>query len=147
MYALLLTQDPDERAVLSIVLQRAGLAVTTANELERAMRTWPERPTDLIVLALPTAEAQLAALRTVVARALSVRQTEELVRRLKAERREPRPKQSLPPELQALEEDFRQRLGTKVQLFRNRKGRGRLVIHFYNQEDLEALYDAIVEGS
>lgn len=52
MYALLLAQDPDERAVLSIVLQRAGLAVTTANELEDAMRTWPERPSDLIVLAL-----------------------------------------------------------------------------------------------
>jgi ParB family chromosome partitioning protein len=98
------------------------------------------------LLALPTPEAQLAALRTVVARALSVRQTEELVRRLKAERRESKPKQSLSPELQALEEDFRSRLGTKVQLIRNRKGRGRLVIHFYNQEDLEALYGVIVEG-
>jgi ParB family chromosome partitioning protein len=98
------------------------------------------------LLALPTPEAQLAALRTVVARALSVRQTEELVRRLKAERRESKPKQPLSPELQALEEDFRSRLGTKVQLFRNRKGRGRLVIHFYNQEDLEALYGVIVEG-
>jgi len=52
MYALLLAQDPDERAVLSIVLQRAGLAVTTANELEGAMRTWPDRPSDLVVLAL-----------------------------------------------------------------------------------------------
>jgi ParB family chromosome partitioning protein len=95
---------------------------------------------------LPTPEAQVAALKTVVARGFSVRQTEELVRRLKAEPREAKPKESLPPEFQSLEEDFRSRLGTKVQLFRNRKGRGRLVIHFYNQEDLEALYDIIVEG-
>ena len=98
------------------------------------------------LLALPTPEAQVAALKTVAARALSVRQTEELVRRLKAEPKEAKPKESLPPEFQSLEEDFRSRLGTKVQLFRNRKGRGRLVIHFYNQEDLEALYDIIVEG-
>jgi DNA-binding response OmpR family regulator len=51
MYALLLVQDPDEMAVLSLVLRRAGLAVTVANDLERAMQTWPERPADLILLA------------------------------------------------------------------------------------------------
>lgn len=52
MYALLLAQDPDEKAVLSVILQRVGLAVTTANDLERALRAWPDRPADLILLAL-----------------------------------------------------------------------------------------------
>lgn len=52
MYALLLAENPDEKAVLSLVLQRVGLAVTTANDLQRALRAWPERPTDLILLAL-----------------------------------------------------------------------------------------------
>lgn len=52
MYALLLAQNSDEKAVLSLVLQRAGLAVTMSNDLERALRTWPERPADLILLAL-----------------------------------------------------------------------------------------------
>lgn len=52
MYALLLAQDSDEKAVLSLVLQRAGLAVTTSGDLEHALRTWPERPADLILLAL-----------------------------------------------------------------------------------------------
>ena len=52
MYALLLARNPDEKAVLSLVLQRAGLAVTTGDNLERAMRIWPERPADLILLAL-----------------------------------------------------------------------------------------------
>lgn len=98
------------------------------------------------LLALPTPEAQVAALKTVVARGLNVRQTEEMVRRLKAEPPEPPRRPSLSPELQALEADFRERLGTKVQLVHSRKGRGRLVIHFYNQEDLEALYDLIVRG-
>ncbi|MFN2225824.1 MAG: ParB/RepB/Spo0J family partition protein [Anaerolineae bacterium] len=96
------------------------------------------------LLALPTAEAQVAALKTVMARDLSVRQTEELVRRLRAESPEPRPKAPPSPEIQALEEEFRARLGTKVQLVRGQKGGGRLVIHYYNQEDLEALYDLIV---
>lgn len=53
MYALLLAQDPDEKALLSVVLQRAGLAVTFASDLERAMSTWPERPSDLVLVALP----------------------------------------------------------------------------------------------
>ena len=52
MYALLLAQNADETAVLSLVLQRAGLTVTTANDLERALQAWPEQPADLIVLAL-----------------------------------------------------------------------------------------------
>jgi DNA-binding response OmpR family regulator len=55
MYALLLAQDVDEKAVLSLVLQRAGLAVTSGDDLERAIRIWPERPADLILLAFPDA--------------------------------------------------------------------------------------------
>jgi DNA-binding response OmpR family regulator len=61
MYAMLLAENADERAVLSLVLQRAGLAVTTAHDLERAMKTWLERPADLVVLALgddPLAEVR-----------------------------------------------------------------------------------------
>jgi DNA-binding response OmpR family regulator len=52
MYALLLTQNADEKAVLSLLLQRAGLAVTTAHDLERAMKSWFDRPADLILLAI-----------------------------------------------------------------------------------------------
>jgi DNA-binding response OmpR family regulator len=52
MYALLLARNADDRAVLALALQRAGLAVTAADDLERALRVWPEKPTDLILLAL-----------------------------------------------------------------------------------------------
>jgi DNA-binding response OmpR family regulator len=52
MYAMLIAQNADERAVLSLVLQRAGLAVTSGSELARAMKSWLERPADLILLAL-----------------------------------------------------------------------------------------------
>ena len=63
MYAMLLADNADERAILSLVLQRAGLAVTTASNLEQAMKTWLERPADLILLALrgePVAQVRLA---------------------------------------------------------------------------------------
>jgi ParB family chromosome partitioning protein len=98
------------------------------------------------MLALPTSEAQVAALKTVTAKALSVRQTEELVRRLLAEPPPKRPERPANPETEALEEEFRETLGTKVNLYRSRKGRGRLVIHFYSEEELQAIYDVIIGG-
>ncbi len=52
MYALLIAEDADEAAVFSLVLQRAGLTMTTAKDLKRAMQAWQDRPTDLILLAL-----------------------------------------------------------------------------------------------
>jgi len=98
------------------------------------------------LLGLPTSQAQIAAVQLVVKRALSVRQTEELVRRL-VEPPQPKPTEPPPPEARSLEEQFRARLGTKVQLYRNRKGRGRLVIHFYSEEELQTIYEAIVGDS
>jgi ParB family chromosome partitioning protein len=98
------------------------------------------------LLALPSAEAQIAALKAVVRQDLNVRQTEEMVRRLLAEPPPQKAEQPVSPEAQSLEREFRDTLGTKVNLYRNRKGRGRLVIHFYSEEELQAIYDVIVGG-
>jgi ParB family chromosome partitioning protein len=98
------------------------------------------------LLALPTPEAQVAALKVVSGKALSVRQTEELVRRLLAEPPPPKEKEPPSPETASLEQEFRNTLGTKVNLFRSKKGRGRLVIHFYSEEELQTIYDVIVGG-
>ncbi len=51
MHALLVAYDPDEAAVLTLVLQRAGLTVSRAATLERIMQTGPEKPADFVVLA------------------------------------------------------------------------------------------------
>jgi DNA-binding response OmpR family regulator len=53
MYALLIAQDPDDTAIFSVALQRAGLAVITSKDLEQAWQNWLERPTDLIFVSLP----------------------------------------------------------------------------------------------
>ena len=96
------------------------------------------------ILGLTDPETQLLVLKAIFQRSLSVRQTEELVRRLSAEKpAKPRAKEP-PMETTALETAFRGALGTKVNLVRSRKG-GRLVIHFYSEEELQQLYDLIVE--
>ncbi|HUX76107.1 MAG TPA: ParB/RepB/Spo0J family partition protein [Anaerolineae bacterium] len=96
------------------------------------------------LLGLEQAEAQEAALKTVLKRELNVRQTEELVRRLLGLRQqEPRAAQAVSPETRALEARFREALGTKVNLTRQ-GDRGRIVIHFYSEEELDALYERIV---
>jgi ParB family chromosome partitioning protein len=96
------------------------------------------------LLALETAEAQEAALAVVIKQGLNVRQTEALVRRL-AGQEEGRPPPPPPaPQTQALEAAFREALGTRVSLQRDKKGAGRVVIHFYSDEELEHIYERIV---
>ncbi len=93
------------------------------------------------LLGLPDAAARLQAYAEVTGRALSVRQTEELVRRLRtAPPATPAPRASSrpDPDLAAIEERLRRALGTQVRLERSRKG-GRIVIQFYGDEDLTAL--------
>ena len=96
------------------------------------------------LLGLEQAEAQEAALKVILKRGLNVPQTEELVRRLVGLRREERrPTREISPETRALETRFREALGTKVSLTRRGEG-GRVVIHFYSEEELNALYERIV---
>ncbi|MDY7039752.1 MAG: ParB/RepB/Spo0J family partition protein [Chloroflexota bacterium] len=94
------------------------------------------------LLGLDEEEAQLLALKTVVKKRLTVRQTEELVRRMLTAP-QPHQEESTSPETEWLESRFRERLGTKVRLFRSKRG-GRLVIHFYSEDELQAIYDAIL---
>jgi ParB family chromosome partitioning protein len=81
----------------------------------------------------------------VIADDLSVRQTEELVRRL----REPRgdrvdtPKAGPDPDVERVEEDLRRSLGTKVRLTRTSRG-GRIVIEFFGDDELARLYQRLV---
>lgn len=92
------------------------------------------------LLALATPEAMQAALRTVLAQELTVRQTEELVRKLGGEKPASSPKRSGPsPDLLALEERIRGSLGTKVSLKTGKKGDGSLTVYFYSDEELNGL--------
>jgi ParB family chromosome partitioning protein len=94
------------------------------------------------LLSAETPETMIQLLKVVLRQGLNVRQTEELVRRgTDVARAQPPTPPS--PDTTALEDRFRQALGTRVRLLRSKKG-GRLVIHFYSEEELQAIYDAIV---
>ena len=95
------------------------------------------------LLALPNPQAQVAAAQTILKRGLSVRQTEELVQRLMGQRRRTPATRRRSPEEADVEEQLRRALGTKVNLRRGRKG-GTVVIHYYSEEELEALIDRLV---
>ena len=96
------------------------------------------------LLALTSRQAQNAALQTILSRDLSVRQTEELARKMKGKRKTKSKKVTAPsPEIVALEDRLRAHLGTKVRLTRSRTG-GTLIIHYYSDEELNAIIEQIM---
>ena len=96
--------------------------------------------------AITIPELQRAALAVVLERQLSVRQTEELVRRKRAETPQEPERRRLGHDLQDLEAQLRGVLATKVGIVRTRRG-GRLVIDFYSDEELDRLYSIITRGA
>ena len=101
------------------------------------------------LLGLPTALDQVAALDEVVERGLTVRQTEELVRRMLdgetvGERRAKRGPAPLPPVEQAFVDGIGRALGTRATLRRGKAGGGALTLHFSTDEELNAFHRRLV---
>ena len=90
------------------------------------------------LLRLPTHQAQDAALRTIEAGKLNVRQTEELVQRWGGEKKPPVPKKAPPPEVTDLERRLESSLETEVKLRHSKKG-GTITIRYYSDEELDKL--------
>jgi ParB family chromosome partitioning protein len=95
-------------------------------------------------------EDQVTAMGKIITQKLNVRQAEELAARIKAAERADLAKQ-VPSSLQAqraeledLEARFRGSLMVKVDLKCNTRGKGTLVLHFNNQDELERLYSRLV---
>ncbi len=94
-------------------------------------------------------EQQSRVLGSVIEQELSVRQTVELVRRLREPRAAPdagQPARRLDPDMERVEEDLRRSLGTKVTVARSRRG-GRIIIEYYSEEELGQLYDRLTGGA
>jgi len=103
------------------------------------------------LLGLKEATLIEALLHQVIAQDLNVRQTEALVKQLvEAAAAPPADEPPATPaaepideQLGHLENRFRSALGTRVNLSRNANGSGRLIIHFYNDEDLDHIFRRI----
>lgn len=96
-------------------------------------------------------EDQVTAMNKIITLRLNVRQAEELAARIKAAENideavnKIKPITHRSPELENLETHFREALMAKVDLKCTPKGKGTLVVHFNNQEELESLYDRLVK--
>ncbi|MBQ0763784.1 ParB/RepB/Spo0J family partition protein [Marinobacter psychrophilus] len=86
-------------------------------------------------------EQQMQVARQVVARSLSVRQTEALVRQLQQEKpgsgtaANPR----VDPNIRALQEDLAERLGARVAINHGQRGKGKLVIEYSSLDELDGI--------
>ena len=93
------------------------------------------------LLALPDEAAQLRAGRDIVARGLSVRETEALVKKFDVKTGLPEEKKT-DVHTRAAEDKLRLALGTRVRI--NRKGKGgRIEIDFVNEDELQRLYERL----
>lgn len=93
------------------------------------------------ILRLPDQAARIGLAKTVLARNLSVRETERLADRLGAqdESKDKRSGSRAHPH-GWLADELRQRLGTKVEL-QGQQNKGRIVIHYYSEEDLTRIVE------
>jgi ParB family chromosome partitioning protein len=85
---------------------------------------------------------QSSAAQQVVARGLSVRETEKLVRRLQLEdepRRTPEAQPDLDPNIRQLQDDLTERLGARVAIQHGARGTGKLVIAYNSLDELDGI--------
>ena len=85
--------------------------------------------------------AQTAAAQKVVKRALSVRETERLVRRENEHNNRAKPPATthLDPDIRRFQDDLSAKLGAKVQIQHTAKGKGKLSIQYNSLDELEGI--------
>lgn len=125
---------------------RSRAAVTNLLRLlelsEEVRRLVQDRKLDVgharALLTLPHA-LQREAARQVLLRGLSARETEELVRRLRQDDAAPAGPKPVDPNIRSLQENLSERLGARVQLRHDTSGKGRMVIHYNNLDELDGI--------
>ena len=100
------------------------------------------------LLGLQSEAVIITAYREVIARALSTRETEKLVRNLKLGRRRRRESPAVDPDLRSLVEDLQRALGTKIRVLpKARSNKGKIEIEYYSLPDLERIIGTMTTRS
>jgi ParB family transcriptional regulator, chromosome partitioning protein len=100
------------------------------------------------LLGLQSEAVIITAYREVLARALSTRETEKLVRNLKLGRRRRRESPAVDPDLRSLVEELQRALGTKIRVLpKARSNKGKIEIEYYSLPDLERIIGTITTRS
>jgi ParB family transcriptional regulator, chromosome partitioning protein len=98
------------------------------------------------LLGLQSEAVIITAYREVVAKGLSTRETEKLVRNLKLGRRRRRESPAVDADLRSLIEDLQRALGTKVRVLpKPRTSKGKIEIEYYTLPDLERIIGSITK--
>jgi len=95
------------------------------------------------LLGLPTENEQYRVCNIVISRGLSVRETEKLVERRRAEAGEIKKPVKRDHNLDSIAIEMQQALGTRVKIFHGKK-RGTIQIEYYSVEDLNRILDIIM---
>ncbi len=92
---------------------------------------------------IDTIDKQLYVFKEIQQKELSVRQTEELVRKMyKSDKSTAAPvKTDLPPAYQKIEDNLASHFSTKVKMVHNKKGYGSINIEYYSLDELNKLLD------
>ncbi|WP_375172512.1 ParB/RepB/Spo0J family partition protein [Marinobacter sp.] len=92
------------------------------------------------MLTLPP-EVQMQVAKQVVAKSLSVRQTEALVRRVQQETpgKKAGKSDAIDPNIRALQDDLAERLGARVSIAHGQRGKGKLVIEYSSLDELDGI--------
>jgi ParB family chromosome partitioning protein len=100
------------------------------------------------LLGLPTEALIVSASREVIARGLSTRETEKMVRLLITGRKRRRAVPLLDADLKAVVEGLQRALGTRVRLIpKPRTNKGKIEIEYYAAADLDRIIQTITKGS
>jgi len=101
------------------------------------------------LLALQHADLQRLVARQIISNDLSVRATEDIVRkkteRASAPRRAP-VSATVDPNVRAAESKLRRALGTQVRILEDGTGAGKVEISYFNRQDLDRLYTLIISA-
>jgi ParB family transcriptional regulator, chromosome partitioning protein len=129
-----------DRATVSNYLRLLRLPAEVKNDVASASLSMGHARA---LLSLPDEPAQRRLAREVVARGLSVRDTEAWVRRETTPAPE-RPASPVDPNTRAAEEQLKLALGTKVRIVRRARG-GRLEVEFTSEDELQRLFELLTD--
>ena len=140
-----------DRSTITNALRLLQLAPKVREALVNQLENFTEGHARALI-GITREEDQIAAMGKIIMLKLNVRQAEELAARIKAVERDDADQDGIlsrasqrSAEIEELEAQFRNALMVKVDLKRNTKGRGTLVLHFNNQDELERLYSQLVK--
>lgn len=136
-----------DRSTIANLIRLLGLPERLQEDLEEDRLTIGHARA---LLALESIELQLAMREVILARSLSVRETERRVKQAlsyEARRKTPAPSPlAVDPKYDAVRVALESRLGTHVAISQSNEGGGKIQIEYYSLDDFNRIYDMLMSG-